>query len=135
MVIVPPRSRAAAPGGFPVVAVAPPVAVAPQVGMVPNAYVAAAPAQPVAPGVAVAPGAPVPGAPVAVAPVAAPVVPAPAPPRPKPVAKPGDAHVNIASQPRCEVLVDGVPYQTLGIRVYMLYWVFFGLAASRISRT
>jgi hypothetical protein len=32
------------------------------------------------------------------------------PARPKPVAKPGDAHVTIVSDPRCELLVDGVPY-------------------------
>jgi serine/threonine-protein kinase len=28
----------------------------------------------------------------------------------KPAAKPGDAHLTVASDPRCEVLVDGVPY-------------------------
>jgi uncharacterized protein (DUF2147 family) len=32
------------------------------------------------------------------------------PARPRPVAKAGDGHITIASEPRCEVLVDGVPY-------------------------
>jgi hypothetical protein len=32
------------------------------------------------------------------------------PARPKPPAKPGDGHITVASEPRCEVLVDGVPY-------------------------
>jgi serine/threonine protein kinase len=72
-------------------------------------------AQPVA-------AAPPSGAPKTTAP--APVAPAVAPdptgvaahpaalstPRPRPAAKPGDSHVTIASEPRCEVLVDGVPF-------------------------
>jgi len=69
---------------------------------------------PPAPTPAVAPAAPT--QPVA----AVPVAPAPAttatlapgigPPRAKPPAKPGDAHITIASDPKCEVLVDGSPY-------------------------
>jgi serine/threonine protein kinase len=89
---------------------------------VPTQLMAAAPvpavqaaAQPVAP-------APPTGAPKAIAPVPAPVVPVPDPtgvaahpataftPRPRPAAKPGDSHLTIASEPRCEVLVDGVPF-------------------------
>jgi hypothetical protein len=105
-----------------------PVALAPPPAAAPVAPVAAAPGvpQPVAPGAvpgavpgtAVAPGtapAAVPGAlppgTVAVAPGAAPpIVPGLGPARPKPIAKPGDAHITVASDPRCEVLVDGVPF-------------------------
>jgi hypothetical protein len=50
----------------------------------------------------------------AVAPIAPPAAVAPIarrrPARPKPVAKPGDAHITVASIRRCEVLVDGMPY-------------------------
>jgi hypothetical protein len=55
-------------------------------------------------GVPVAAAAPAVGAPVAAAPL--PGVPAHA----RPAAKPGDAHITVASEPRCELLVDGVPY-------------------------
>lgn len=57
--------------------------------------------------------APAAGAPAVAAPTA-PVASAPppnmAPARPRPVAKPGDAHITVASDPRCELLVDGTPY-------------------------
>jgi serine/threonine protein kinase len=46
----------------------------------------------------------------AVAAVVAPTPPNMMPARPKPIAKAGDGHITIASEPRCEVLVDGVPY-------------------------
>ncbi|HEY7954901.1 MAG TPA: protein kinase [Polyangia bacterium] len=36
--------------------------------------------------------------------------PAPVMARPRPVARPGDAHITVASEPRCELLVDGEPY-------------------------
>jgi serine/threonine protein kinase len=73
-------------------------------------------AQPVAvaSGAAAAPKATAPtGVPVAVAPTGAAVAVAPAaaaPSHPHPAAKPGDAHITVASEPRCELLVDGVPY-------------------------
>jgi serine/threonine-protein kinase len=78
-----------------------------------------------APGAAVPGAQPAPGAPVAqlppgatTAPGAAPgAVPVPGQPlapvgpaHTKPAAKPGDAHLTVASDPRCEVLVDGTPY-------------------------
>ena len=47
--------------------------------------------------------------PGAVPPLAA-LAPGIGPARPKPVPKPGDAHITVASDPRCEVLVDGVPF-------------------------
>ena len=50
-----------------------------------------------------------PSAPVAAAASAA-ALPSMLPPHPKPAAKPGDAHITVASEPRCELLVDGVPY-------------------------
>jgi serine/threonine protein kinase len=77
-------------------------------------------AQPLAPaaaasGAAAAPKGSAPGLPLAAAPATGATVAAtPAPvaheARPKPVAKPGDAHITVASEPRCELLVDGVPY-------------------------
>ena len=70
-------------------------------------------ATPVAPAAkATAPAVPLAGAaiPGAVAALAAPTPPNMAPARPRPVAKAGDGHITIASEPRCEVLVDGVPY-------------------------
>jgi serine/threonine protein kinase len=57
-----------------------------------------------------APGVPMAAAAVTTAPVAAPAPPNMMPARPKPVARAGDGHITIASEPRCEVLVDGVPY-------------------------
>lgn len=33
-----------------------------------------------------------------------------APAHQRPTAKPGDAHITVASEPRCEILIDGVPY-------------------------
>ncbi|HEX4458494.1 MAG TPA: serine/threonine-protein kinase, partial [Polyangia bacterium] len=77
---------------------------------------AAQPTQPIAapttpkttaPGAAL-PSTPVPGAVAAVAATTPP--PNMSPARPRPVAKAGDGHITIASEPRCEVLVDGVPY-------------------------
>ncbi|HEY2746731.1 MAG TPA: protein kinase [Polyangia bacterium] len=70
-------------------------------------------AQPVAvaPGAAVAPKAGAPAA--AVPPTGAAVAAAPVPSAPahsRPAARPGDAHITVASEPRCELLVDGVPY-------------------------
>jgi serine/threonine-protein kinase len=59
--------------------------------------------------VVAAPGAPAMAAAVT-PPVAAPPPPNMAPARPKPQAKPGDAHITVASEPRCELLVDGSPY-------------------------
>jgi serine/threonine-protein kinase len=55
-----------------------------------------------------------PGAPAVVA-AAPPTVLAPPPPnmqpaRAKPAPRPGDGHITVASEPRCEVLVDGTPY-------------------------
>jgi serine/threonine protein kinase len=47
--------------------------------------------------------------PEAAKPAAATASATPSSPRPRAAAKPGDAHVTIASEPRCEVLVDGVP--------------------------
>ncbi|HXU71934.1 MAG TPA: protein kinase [Polyangia bacterium] len=81
----------------------------------PTAVAAVPAAQPAAAatGAAVAPKATAPtGLPVAAAvPSAAAPVPAlSAPAHPRPAAKPGDAHITVASEPRCELLVDGVPY-------------------------
>jgi hypothetical protein len=91
---------AAAPGA--------PAAVAPPA--VPPTAPAAAPPAALNPAVA-APAAPVAVAPVAAAPVAAVAQPVPGMvARPKPVAKPGDAHMTVASTPSCEILVDGMPY-------------------------
>ena len=76
--------------------------------------VAAVPAaQPAAAtGAALAPKATAPTGVAAAAPAtavaAAPVPSAPA--HPRPAARPGDAHITVASEPRCELLVDGVPY-------------------------
>ncbi len=85
----------------------------------PLAVVAPLTGPPVVPAAA----APVPAAPLTAA--AAALVPAPvaaaalptaavAPPgmvaKPKPMAKPGDAHITVASSPSCELLVDGTPY-------------------------
>ncbi|MDB4964542.1 MAG: Serine/threonine protein kinase PrkC, regulator of stationary phase [Myxococcales bacterium] len=66
---------------------------------------------PVAPKTA-APAAPASGAPAtAVAsPIAAATLPGGLAPRPHLQAKPGDAHITVASEPRCELLVDGTPY-------------------------
>jgi hypothetical protein len=82
-----------------------------------GAAVPAAQPAPAASGTAAGPKTTAPGAPVAAVAVPAPGVPvagAPipgmAPARPKPAAKPGDAHITVASEPRCELLVDGVPY-------------------------
>jgi hypothetical protein len=90
-------------------AAAAPVAAAPAPAPIP---VAAAPAPAVPPvaaaPVAAAPPVAVPSAPVAAVPGAP--VPSMLPARPRPLAKPGDAHITVASDPRCEVLVDGVPY-------------------------
>jgi serine/threonine protein kinase len=90
-----------------------PVAVAPVVAppAVPPTAPAAKPPAPLNPAVAAAPAPPVPAAPpvaVAAAPAAAPVPGLVA--RPRPVAKPGDAHMTVASTPNCEILVDGMPY-------------------------
>jgi len=112
--------RTRPPAGTPLpVALAPaPVAAPPTQPPLPAVPVAGAPpiaGQPVAgaqpavaqPRVAVAPVAPVaPGAPTA---GAVPGVDAEGQ-RPKPAPKPGDAHITVASDPRCEVLVDGVPF-------------------------
>ena len=51
-------------------------------------------------------GAAIPGAPLA----AASAPPNMAPAHSRPPAKPGDAHITVASEPRCELLVDGTPY-------------------------
>jgi len=79
------------------------------------AAVPAAQPAPAASGAGAAPKVTAPGAPVAAAlppgtPVASAPVPGMAPARAKPAAKPGDAHITVASEPRCELLVDGVPY-------------------------
>jgi serine/threonine-protein kinase len=108
--------RTRPPQGFGV----PPVATAPA----PPATAPVAAAQPAAtvgvPSALLAPPPGAPGtAPVAALPTAGATTPVPAAPspapgvgpaRPKPIAKPGDAHVTIVSDPRCEVLVDGTPY-------------------------
>jgi hypothetical protein len=91
---------------------APPAPAPPAAVAAPTTAAAVVPA-PAAPAVAppTAPTAPVAAA--AVVPTAAPTAPlAPGvgPPRAKPLAKPGDAHITIASDPKCEVLVDGAPY-------------------------
>jgi hypothetical protein len=79
----------------------------------PVAQVAAAPlpAAPAPATTAPAPAAPVPGSAAAPLPgVAATSAPKPsAAPHPRVAAKPGDAHITVASEPRCELLVDGVP--------------------------
>ncbi len=98
---VPPSTMPVVPAPAGTIAGAQPGAVPVQPGVA-----VAAPA-PIAPG-AIAPGT-VPMAPGAAPPVAA-IAPGIGPARPKPVPKPGDAHLTIASDPRCEVLVDGVPF-------------------------
>jgi serine/threonine-protein kinase len=82
-----------------------------------GAVPAAQPAPAAASGAAAAPKVTAPGTPLAAAavpapgaPVAGAPIPGMAPARPKPAAKPGDAHITVASEPRCELLVDGVPY-------------------------
>jgi hypothetical protein len=78
-----------------------------------NGTLQGAAAQPVAgPTSGAAAKASAPVAPLAVAPtgVATTPVATVAVARPKPAAKPGDGHITVASEPRCEVLVDGVPY-------------------------
>ncbi len=68
----------------------------------PTASPAAAPAaKTTAPGAAVG---------AAASPIAAAPPPNLQPAHPRPVARPGDAHITVASEPRCELLVDGVPY-------------------------
>jgi serine/threonine protein kinase len=87
----------------------------PPVVAAPTPTTAVPAAQPVTPATAVGAvktTAPAPGAPAV---AAAPLVASSPPPnmqpaRPKPLAKPGDAHITFASEPRCELLVDGVPY-------------------------
>ncbi|MCU1277264.1 MAG: Serine/threonine protein kinase PrkC, regulator of stationary phase [bacterium] len=77
---------------------------------VPAAQPVAAPA----PGAAAAPKTTAPGVAVAAPATGSTVAAAPLPTtheaRPKPIAKPGDGHITVASEPRCELLVDGVPY-------------------------
>ncbi|HWE29833.1 MAG TPA: serine/threonine-protein kinase, partial [Polyangia bacterium] len=99
-----PRGQAGAPA--PVATAMPaaqPVAAAPGAAAAAAGAVTAPKAT--APSAPVAAAAPLPGAPLAAAPV--PNMP---PARPKPAARPGDAHITVASEPRCELLVDGVPY-------------------------
>ncbi len=74
---------------------------------VPAAQPAAASGAAVAPKAAAPAGLPVAAVPTGVA-VAAAVPSAPA--HSRPTAKPGDAHITVASSPSCELLVDGVPY-------------------------
>ena len=64
------------------------------------------------PTVAGTPGVAAPGTP-GVAPIPAatrPGLPSPGATTPRPIAHPADAHITVASAPRCEVLVDGAPY-------------------------
>jgi serine/threonine-protein kinase len=87
----------------------------PQQAAAPIAAVPAAQPAAAAPtGAAAAPKATAPGAQVAAqlptGAVAAPPLPNMAPVHSRPTAKPGDAHITVASEPRCELLVDGVPY-------------------------
>jgi serine/threonine-protein kinase len=88
----------------------------PQQAMGPQTAGATPAAQPAAPtGAAAAPKTTAPVAAVAAplptgAVAASPPPPSMAPAHPKPAAKPGDAHITVASEPRCELLVDGVPY-------------------------
>jgi serine/threonine-protein kinase len=85
--------------------------------ILPPPSVAAAPAAQPPPAAALPapPTAPVAAAPVAAAPAALPPAAAPIPGlhapavHPKPPARAGDAHITLVSEPRCEVLVDGVP--------------------------
>jgi serine/threonine protein kinase len=87
----------------------PPSSTAPATPPSSTAPTAAAPAAAGAKAGATVAAAPTPAPAVAPAP-AAPLAPGIGPPRPKPIAKPGDAHITIASDPRCEILVDGNPF-------------------------
>jgi serine/threonine-protein kinase len=93
----------------PVVAAPAPPAVAPPA--VPPTAPAAAPPAPLNPAVAAVAAPPPPVAAMAPPPVAVPAAPVPGMvAHPHPVAKPGDAHMTVASTPSCEILVDGTPY-------------------------